>query len=235
MSYEFVVEVENVVKEYKSESISVKALDDLSLKIRRGEFLSVMGPSGSGKTTLFNMIGALDKPTKGRIFIDGVDITGLDAFELAWLRCRKIGYVFQTFNLLPVLTALENVALPTIFAGLTIDEGRERAHTALEMVGLGERENHKPTQLSAGQQQRVAIARAIVNDPSLVLADELTGNLDLRTGLAIIDSLREMNRRKEVTIVAATHDLKMIGASDRIVYLRDGRLHREETREQIAL
>jgi len=235
MSYEFVVEVENVVKEYKSESISVKALDDLSLKIRRGEFLSVMGPSGSGKTTLFNMIGALDKPTKGRIFIDGVDITGLDAFELAWLRCRKIGYVFQTFNLLPVLTALENVALPTIFAGLTIDEGRERAHTALEMVGLGERENHKPTQLSAGQQQRVAIARAIVNDPSLVLADELTGNLDLRTGLAIIDLLREMNRRKEVTIVAATHDLKMIGASDRIVYLRDGRLHREETREQIAL
>jgi len=235
MSYEFVVEVENVVKEYKSESISVKALDDLSLKIRRGEFLSVMGPSGSGKTTLFNMIGALDKPTKGRIFIDGVDITGLDAFELAWLRCRKIGYVFQTFNLLPVLTALENVALPTIFAGLTIDEGRERAHTALEMVGLGERENHKPTQLSAGQQQRVAIARAIVNDPSLVLADELTGNLDLRTGLAIIDLLREMNRRREVTIVAATHDLKMIGASDRIVYLRDGRLHREETREQIAL
>lgn len=235
MSYEFVVEVDHVIKEYKSEFIAVRALDDLCLKVRKGEFLSVMGPSGSGKTTLFNAIGALDKPTKGKIFIDGVDITELDAFELAWLRCRKIGYVFQTFNLLPVLTALENVALPTVFAGLTIDEGRKKAHSALEMVGLGGRENHKPAQLSAGQQQRVAIARAIVNDPSLVLADELTGNLDLRTGLAIIGLLREMNRSKEVTIVAATHDLKMIGVSDRIVYLRDGRFHREETREEIAL
>ena len=213
--------------------VTIKALDGVNLKVKRGEYLSVMGPSGSGKTTLFNMIGGIDRPTRGRVYIDGVDIAKLDAYELAWLRCRKIGYIFQTFNLIPVLTAIENVMLPMIFAGVEREERFRRAKEILEMVGLGERLNHKPAELSGGQQQRVAIARALANDPALILADEPTGNLDLQTGLEIITLLREMNKEKGVTIIAATHDLKMIDVSDRIIYLRDGRIDRYETRAEV--
>jgi len=212
---------------------TIKALDGIELKIKRGEYISIMGPSGSGKTTLFNMIGGIDRPTRGRVYIDGVDIAKLDAYELAWLRCRKIGYIFQTFNLIPVLTAIENVMLPMIFAGVGRDERIRRATEILETVGLGDRLHHKPGELSGGQQQRVAIARALANNPVIVLADEPTGNLDLHTGLEIISLLRELNKEKGVTVISATHDLKMIDVSDRIVYLRDGRIDRYETRAEV--
>ena len=192
-----------------------------------------MGPSGSGKTTLFNMVGGIDRPTRGRVYIDGVDIAKLDAYELAWLRCRKIGYIFQTFNLIPVLTAIENVTLPMIFAGVEREERTRRAMEILETVGLGERINHKPAELSGGQQQRVAIARALANNPVIVLADEPTGNLDLQTGLEVITLLRGLNKEKGVTVIAATHDLKMIDVSDRILYLRDGQVDRYETRAEV--
>ncbi len=215
--------------------VTVKALDGVNLKVRRGEYLSIMGPSGSGKTTLFNMVGGIDRPTRGRVYIDGVDIAKLDAYELAWLRCRKIGYIFQTFNLIPVLTALENVMLPMIFAGVEREERLRRGREILESVGLGDRLNHKPAELSGGQQQRVAIARALANNPVIILADEPTGNLDLHTGLEIIKLLREKNKEKGVTIIAATHDLKMIDVSDRIVYLRDGLIARYETRAEVYI
>ena len=206
----------------------IRALDGANLKVYRGEYLSIVGPSGSGKTTLFNMIGGLDRPTRGRVVIDEVDISQLDAYELAWLRCRKIGYIFQTFNLIEILTALENVALPTVFAGVPRDEGTKKAEMLLKAVGLGDRLKHKPLELSAGQQQRVAIARAMANDPAIILADEPTGNLDLRTGTDIINLLRELNTTRGVTVIAATHDVKMIGVSDRVVWMRDGRIERIE-------
>jgi len=233
ISFEYVVETEDLTKYYQMGPITVKALEGVNLRIKRGEYISIMGPSGSGKTTLFNMVGGIDRPTRGRVYIDGVDIAKLDAYELAWLRCRKIGYIFQTFNLIPVLTAIENVMLPMIFAGVEREERVRRATEILEAVGLGERLNHKPAELSGGQQQRVAIARALANNPVIILADEPTGNLDLQTGLEIITLLRGLNKEKGVTVIAATHDLKMIDVSDRIVYLRDGKIDRYETRAEV--
>jgi len=164
--------VEGVKKYYYMGDEVVKAADGVDLSIVKGEYVSIMGPSGSGKTTIFNLVGGLDKPTEGRIFIDKTDVSKLDAYELAWLRCRKIGYIFQTFNLIPIMTALQNVMLPMIFAGVPKSERTDRAAELLDMVGLGERLGHKPTELSGGQQQRVAIARAFANDPAIVLADE---------------------------------------------------------------
>ncbi|MBM3291882.1 ABC transporter ATP-binding protein [Candidatus Bathyarchaeota archaeon] len=231
MSSEKVIELKELARHFEVGGDLVKALDGVDLDIGRGEYVSLVGPSGSGKTTLFNMIGGLDRPTNGSVYIDGVDISKLDAYELAWLRCRRIGYIFQSFNLIQVLTALENVSLPTVFAGLPRDEGNEKARQLLESVGLGDRINHKPTQLSAGQQQRVAIARALANDPAIILADEPTGNLDLKTGTEIIDLLHKLNRSKGLTLVAATHDLKMIKASDRVVMMRDGRIEKIEKGE----
>jgi len=235
LRYEYTVETEDLAKYYRMGNYIVKALDGVNLKIRRGEYVSIMGPSGAGKTTLFNMIGGLDRPTRGKVYIDEVDISKLDAYELAWLRARKIGYIFQTFNLIPVLTALENVMLPMIFAGVRREERIRKARELLERVGLGDMLYHSPTELSGGQQQRVAIARALANDPAIVLADEPTGNLDLQTGLEIINLLRQLNKERGVTIVTATHDLKMIDVSDRIVYLRDGKVERIETRAEIAV
>ena len=232
---EFVVRVRDLVKIYQMGKVQVKALDGINLDIRRGEYISIMGPSGSGKTTLFNMIGGLDKPTSGTVFIDEVDLAQLDAYELAWLRCRKIGYIFQTFNLIPVMTALENVTLPMIFAGLSYDEMMEKGRRLLELVGLGDRLHHKPNELSGGQQQRVAIARALANDPAIILADEPTGNLDLKTGREIIKLLKELNERRGVTIISATHDLKMLDVSDRIVWIRDGKIERIEDRSKVQL
>ena len=168
MSYDIVIELRNLLRYYSMGDETVKALDGVDLNIGRGEYVSIVGPSGSGKTTLFNLIGGLDKPTDGNVFIDGVDISQLDAYELAWLRCRKIGYIFQTFNLIQVLTALENVALPTVFAGTSHDEGIKKAGKLLESVGLKTRTHHRPSELSAGQQQRVAIARALANDPAII-------------------------------------------------------------------
>ena len=228
MSYDTVIELRNLLRHYTMGDETVKALDGVDLNIGRGEYVSIVGPSGSGKTTLFNLIGGLDKPTEGNVFIDGVDISQLDAYELAWLRCRKIGYIFQSFNLIQVLTALENVALPTVFAGTPHDEGLKKAEKLLESVGLKGRIHHRPSELSAGQQQRVAIARALANDPAIILADEPTGNLDLQTGQEIIDLLHGLNKTQGLTLVAATHDLKMIKASDRNVWMRDGKIEKIE-------
>lgn len=229
------VRVRNVVKRYEMGSVTVEALRGVNMEVQRGEYISIMGPSGSGKSTLFNMIGGLDKPTDGRVYIDEVDIAQLDAYELAWLRCRKIGYIFQSFNLIPVMTALENVTLPMIFAGVSTEEGIEKAVNLLTMVGLGDRIQHKPLELSGGQQQRVAIARALANDPAIVLADEPTGNLDLNTGREIINLLKRLNEENGVTIISATHDLKMLDVSDRIFWIRDGRIAKVGARAEIEL
>jgi putative ABC transport system ATP-binding protein len=228
MNFDTVIEMKGLKRFYNLGGETVKALDGVDLQIGRGEYVSLVGPSGSGKTTLFNMVGGLDRPTEGNVQIDGVDISRLDAYELAWLRCRRIGYIFQNFNLIAVLTALENVALPTVFAGIPRNEGLKKAEKLLQSVGLGERLNHKPTQLSAGQQQRVAIARALANDPAIILADEPTGNLDLNTGTEIINLLHGLNKTRGLTLVAATHDLKMIKASDRVVWMRDGKVEKIE-------
>ncbi|HPD14339.1 MAG TPA: ABC transporter ATP-binding protein [Planctomycetota bacterium] len=230
-----VVSAREVWKVYQMGSVETQALRGVSLDIFAGEYLSIMGPSGSGKSTLFNMIGGLDKPTSGKVFIDEVDIAQLDAFELAWLRCRKIGYVFQTFNLIPVMTCLENVMLPMVFAGLSSDDAREKAAWLLKLVGLGERLKHKPPQLSGGQQQRVACARALANDPAILLADEPTGNLDLRTGEEIIDLLHRLKAEHGVTIITATHDMKMLAVSDRVVWIRDGLCDRLEERKDLEI
>jgi putative ABC transport system ATP-binding protein len=230
-----IVRTKDVTKVYRMGKVEVRALKGINLEIYQGEYISIMGPSGSGKSTLFNMIGGLDKPTDGNVYIDEVDIAQLDAYELAWLRCRKIGYIFQTFNLIPVMTAMENVTLPMTFAGMPADEARDKGMELLTKVGLGERYNHKPFECSGGQQQRIAIARAMANSPSIILADEPTGNLDLSTGKEIIDLLSEMNDQSGVTIITATHDMKMLSASDRIIWIRDGRLAKIERREDLNI
>jgi putative ABC transport system ATP-binding protein len=214
---------------------TVRALNGVSCEIFRGEYVSIMGPSGSGKSTLFNMIGGLDKPNEGSVFVNSVDIAQLTARELAFLRCHTIGYIFQTFNLITVRTALENVTLPMLFAGMQPEEADEKGMGLLDLVGLKERYHHRPNELSGGQQQRVAIARSLANSPSIVLADEPTGNLDLKTGKEIIDLLRMLNQEQNVTIISATHDLKMLDVSDRIFHIRDGQLAKIETREELSI
>ncbi|MEM1933459.1 MAG: ABC transporter ATP-binding protein [Desulfurococcaceae archaeon] len=232
---DLVVEAYDVKKYYYIGKTVVKALNGISIVVKKREYVSIMGPSGSGKTTLFNMIGGLDKPNEGKVFIDGVDLAMLDAYELAWLRAKKIGYIFQTFNLIPVLTALENTMLPMIFVGTPYDQAILKARKLLESVGLGDRVFHKPFELSGGQQQRVAIARALANDPSIILADEPTGNLDLTTGKQIINLLKEISMNRGVTVITNTHDLKMIDVSDRVVYLRDGIIERIEERQVVEI
>ena len=232
---EYVVRTRGLVKKFTLGDETLRALDGVDLDIKRGEYISIMGPSGSGKSTLFNAIGGLDKPDEGSVFINDVDMAQLDARELAYLRCHTIGYIFQSFNLIPVMTALENVTLPTVFAGVSTDDGIERGIELLNLVGLGQRLHHRPTQLSGGQQQRVAIARALANHPSIILADEPTGNLDLKTGEEIIELLRHLNRDQNVTIISATHDLKMVDVSDRIVWIRDGKIAKIEERADIEL
>src|SRR5579872_6292078 len=234
-SHEYVVRTKDVVKEYTMGDQTLNALNGVDLDIFRGEYISIMGPSGSGKSTLFNAIGGLDKPSSGTVFINDVDMAQLDAQELAYLRCHTIGYIFQTFNLIPVMTALENVTLPTVFAGMPTDDGIERGMELLKIVGLGERYHHKPNELSGGQQQRVAIARALANNPSIILADEPTGNLDLKTGTEIIELLKELNQNEGVTIISATHDHKIVDISDRVVWIRDGIIAKIEERSEIQL
>ncbi len=214
----------DIRKTYRMGSLETHALRGATLDVYRGEYLSIMGPSGSGKSTLFNAIGALQKPTSGRVYIDQVDIAQLDTEELAWLRCRKIGYVFQSFNLIQVMTCLENVTLPMSFAGLNGEEAREKGIKILKLVGLAHRVLHKPAELSGGQQQRVAVARALANSPDIILADEPTANLDQRTGQEIIDLFTKLQRELNVTVISATHDLKMLQASNRILWIEDGRI-----------
>lgn len=235
MDVHHIVRVVGVTKTFSLGKMPVQVLKGVDLEVAAGEYLSIMGPSGSGKSTLFNMIGGLDKPTSGRVFIDEVDISQLDAYELAWLRNRKIGYIFQTFNLIPVMSALENVTLPMIFAGMSGDDAVDKGRGLLDLVGLGERFQHKPSELSGGQQQRVAIARALANDPAIILADEPTGNLDSSTGEEIIALLQKMSRERQVTIISATHDFKMLNVSDRVVWIRDGRIDKIEHRDELNI
>ena len=214
----------DIKKIYRMGSQETHALRGVTLDVYKGEYLSIMGPSGSGKSTLFNAIGALHKPTSGKVYIDQVDIAQLDTEELAWLRCRKIGYIFQVYNLIQVMTCLENVMLPMSFAGLDSEQAREKAIKILKLVGLGHRILHKPAELSGGQQQRVAIARSLANSPEIVLADEPTANLDQNTGREIIELFVKLQKELNVTIISATHDLKMLQSSDRILWIEDGRI-----------
>lgn len=235
MSKREIVRTQEVWKTYFMGSEEVHALRGISISVEAGEYISIMGPSGSGKSTFFNMVGGLDKPTSGEVYIDEVDISQLGIYELAWLRCRKIGYIFQTFNLIPVMNALENVSLPMVFAGLGADEARDKAAALLTRVGLGDRLTHRPIEMSGGQEQRVAIARALANDPAIILADEPTGNLDLKTGREIIDLLTEMKEERNVTIITATHDHKMLAASDRVIWFTDGQVTRIQNREDLDI
>ncbi len=221
-----VIRAVDVKKIYKMGDLETHALRGATVDIYKGEYLSIMGPSGSGKTTLFNMIGGLSKPTSGKVYIDQVDVAQLDHMELAWLRCRKIGYIFQSYHLIQVMTCLENVILPMSFAGMESEEARDKGVFLLKLVGLGDRALHKPTELSGGQQQRVAIARALANSPEIVLADEPTANLDSITGEEIIELLYRLKDELGVTIISATHDLKMLQRSDRICWISDGRIEK---------
>ena len=232
---EYAVRTIDVKREYRMGAETVRALKGVSVTVNRGEYISIMGPSGSGKSTFFNMIGGLDKPSEGKVYIDEVDIAQLDSYELAWMRCHKIGYIFQTFNLMPVQTALENVMMPMIFAGLTTADAQDKAADILKRVELGHRLNNRPAEMSGGQQQRVAIARAFANDPTIILADEPTGNLDLNTGKLIIELLRQLNEERGVTIISATHDHKMLAVSDRIIWIRDGVVDKIQRREDLKI
>ena len=231
----YIVRTIGVRKTYMMGNEPVHALKGVDFTVHRGEYISIMGPSGSGKSTLFNMIGGLDKPNEGKVYIDEVDIAALNPVELAWLRCHKIGYIFQTYNLIPVATALDNVMLPMTFAGMQASDAQDKAVELLKKVGLGERILHKPLQMSGGQQQRVAVARALANSPAILLADEPTANLDSHTGEQIIDLLREINDTDNVTIITATHDHKMLKVSDRIAWVRDGQIDRIQDRSEIEI
>lgn len=230
-----IVRTRHLRKSYRMGDQQVKALDGVNVEILRGEFLCVMGPSGSGKSTFFNMVGGLDVPTEGRVYIDEVDVAQLNAVELAFLRCQKIGYIFQTYNLVPYMTALENVTVPMAFAGVPDDEARERGMGLLALVGLADRWFHKPIEMSGGQQQRTAIARSMANRPSLLLCDEPTGNLDFRTGDEIHAILKKLNKERGVTIICATHDHRLIDMADRIMWVRDGKIERMAQRKDVVV
>ena len=221
-----VIATSDITKVYRMGDLEVRALRGASLTIHRGELIAIMGPSGSGKSTLMNIIGCLDQPTSGHYLLDGVDVAGLDDDELAGIRNRKIGFVFQSFNLLPRTPALEQVELPLVYAG--VPNRRERAIQALEAVGLGDRLHHRPNELSGGQQQRVAIARALVVDPAIIMADEPTGNLDTRSSEEIMGLFQDLNEERGITVIFVTHELDIAAHTKRIVHIRDGRVLSDE-------
>jgi len=223
---ENVIEVHDLTKIYQMGEVEVRALAGVSFNIQKGEVVSIMGPSGSGKSTLMNTLGCLDRPTSGEYYLDGELVSTLTDDQLAEIRNRKVGFVFQSFNLLTRITSLANVELPLRYAGLR--EGRrERARTALEAVGLGDRVNHRPFELSGGQQQRVAVARAIINNPSIIMADEPTGNLDSKVGQEIMDLLLSLNRERGTTLIIVTHDPTIAAQTERVIRLIDGILDEE--------
>ena len=222
-----VIRLENVHKTYDLGEIQVQALRGISLGVRQGEFVAVMGPSGSGKSTVMNILGCLDRPTRGHYYLDGVDVSGMSKTELARIRNRKLGFVFQQFNLLSRTSALENVELPTVYAGIGPEERTKRAMESLTRVGLADRAGHHPSQLSGGQQQRVAIARGLVNRPAILLADEPTGNLDSRTSVEIMQILQNLNDEQGLTIVLVTHEHDIAQFAKRTLEFRDGKLRRD--------
>ena len=222
-----VIRLEGVHKTYDLGEIQVHALRGVSLQIHAGEFVAVMGASGSGESTLMNILGCLDKPTRGRYSLDGLDVSNMTKTEFARIRNRKLGFVFQQFNLLARTSALENVELPTIYAGVPIEERERRAKEALDKVGLAERADHHPSQLSGGQQQRVAIARGLVNRPAILLADEPTGNLDSRTSVEIMDIVQRLNTEQGITIIVVTHEPDIARYAKRIIEFRDGKVKKD--------
>lgn len=223
------IQVEGLEKVYRLGSVDVPALRGVDISIRQGEMVAIMGPSGSGKSTLMNILGCLDRPTSGRYLLGGADVGAMNDNELAEIRRGRVGFVFQTFNLLTRMTAQENVELPLLYSGR--DRRSERALEALERVGLGERARHRPTELSGGEQQRVAIARALVNQPSLILADEPTGNLDSKVGQEIMSIFGELNKNEGITVILVTHDADISAAARRVIGLRDGLVVRDEMQD----
>jgi putative ABC transport system ATP-binding protein len=226
------IETQEIIKTYSLGDIALNALNNVSLSIEKGEFIAIMGPSGSGKSTFMNIIGCLDKPTSGKYLLEGVDVAHMDRDELASIRNKKLGFVFQGFNLLPRTSALENVELPLLYDGLPARERAERSAAALEKVGLAGRENHHPNQLSGGQQQRVAIARALVNNSPIILADEPTGNLDTKTSFEIMEFFVRLNKESNITILLVTHEKDIADFSRRLIFFRDGVVLSDEEPEK---
>jgi putative ABC transport system ATP-binding protein len=222
-----VIRLERIHKIYNTGVIEVHALHGISVIINRGEFVAIMGPSGSGKSTMMNITGCLDRPTKGRYLLEGADVSKLSKTELADIRNKRIGFVFQSYNLVPRTSALENVELPLLYAGIPASERLRRAREALAAVGLADREKNFPNQLSGGQQQRVAIARSLVNNPSIILADEPTGNLDSRTSVEVMEIFQRLNRERKLTIIIVTHEPDIAQYAKRVIQFRDGRIRRD--------
>ena len=221
---ENVIELKDIEKEYDLGPVKLKVLDGIDLSIKKSEMVSIMGPSGSGKSTMLHMLGCLDRPTKGKVIIDGVDVSKLNDDELAKIRREKIGFIFQFFYLIPSLTALRNVELPMTFVNGSAKDNEKKAKELLKMVGLEERMNHKPSQLSGGESQRVAIARALANDPQIILADEPTGNLDSKSGKEIMDILKNLNKQRKVTLIIVTHDPSIARITEKVINLKDGKI-----------
>lgn len=218
-----IIKLDNVHKDYRMGDSIVQAVEGINLEIKKGDFIVIIGPSGSGKSTMMNMVGALDLATEGDIFLDGQNIEHLEESKLAQIRGRKIGFVFQTFNLIPTLTALENIALPMVFQGLEKHERIKRAEKILENVRLSHRKNHLPNELSGGERQRVAIGRALANDPEVILADEPTGNLDTKTGAEIMKLFKDLNKKGK-TIILVTHDINLLNHAQKILKIEDGKI-----------
>ncbi len=224
-----ILKLENVEKTYKLGDVRLKVLNGIDLAIKKGERIAVMGPSGSGKSTVLHIAGCLDRPTKGRVFVDNKDVSKLGDSDLARIRREKVGFVFQFFYLVPSLTSLGNVMLPMIFSGR---QNKERAVKLLKGVGLPERMEHLPSQLSGGERQRVAIARAMANEPDIIMADEPTGNLDSKSGKEVIDYLLKLNKEKGITLIIVTHDKNIASCANRIIYLKDGKIIKEERKKK---